>query len=101
VTIWLCVAATAVVSFAIKAVGPTVLGERPIPSWATGVIGLLAPALLAGLVLSELLGPGWSAADGALALGVAAAAGIRTVGVPAPLCVVAAVAVTAATRAIA
>lgn len=98
-TIWICVIATAVVSFAIKAAGPAMLGSRLLPSWATGVIGLLAPALLAALVLSDVLGSGWASADGALALGVAAAAGTRATGAPTPVCVIAAIAVTAAMRA--
>jgi branched-subunit amino acid transport protein len=100
-TIWICVAATAVVSCAIKATGPTLLGDRPLPSRAAGVIGVLAPTLLAALIISDVLGPGWSSADGALALGVATAAGARSARAPTPLCVAAAIAITAVTRAIA
>jgi branched-subunit amino acid transport protein len=98
-TIWICVALTAVASFAIKATGPAILGKRPLPSRARGVIALLAPALLAGLVISDILGPSWSSADGPLALGVLAAAASRTFRLPAPACIIAAVAVTALARA--
>ena len=99
ITIWICVALTALASFAIKATGPAILGNRPLPSRAKGVIALLAPALLAGLVISDILGPNWSSADGPLALGVLTAAATRTAGLPAPACIVAAVLVTAIARA--
>jgi hypothetical protein len=69
-TIWTCVALTALASFAIKATGPAILGNRLLPSRAAGVIALLAPALLAGLVISDILGPNWSSANGPLALDV-------------------------------
>jgi branched-subunit amino acid transport protein len=99
-TIWICVALTAVASFAIKAAGPAILGNRPFPSGARGVIALLAPALLAGLVISDILGPNWSSVDGPLALGVLTAAASRTSGLPAPVCIIVAVAVTAAAHAV-
>lgn len=100
ITIWICVALTALASFAIKATGPAILGNRPLPSRASGVIALLAPALLAGLVISDILGPNWSSADGPLALGVVAAAASRTTGLPTPACIIVAVAVTAVARAV-
>ena len=99
-TIWTCVALTALTSFAIKATGPVILGSRPLPSRARGVIALLAPALLAGLVISDILGPHWSSANGPLALGVLTAAASRTTGLPTPACVIAAIIVTAAARAV-
>ena len=98
-TIWICVAVTAVASFAVKAAGPATLGDRPLPARATGVIALLAPALLAGLVISDVLGPDWSSADGSLALGVIIAAATRIAGAPTPACVIAAIIVTALARA--
>lgn len=98
-TIWICVALTALVSFAIKAIGPAILGNRPLPAHASGVIALLAPALLAGLVISDILGPSWSSANAPLTLGVLTAAGARTTRLPPPACVIVAVAVTAITRA--
>jgi hypothetical protein len=99
-TIWICVALTAIASFAIKATGPAILGNRPLPSRARGVIALLAPALLAGLVISDVLGPHWSSASAPLALGVVTAATTRTTGLPTPACVIAAVMVTAVARAV-
>jgi branched-subunit amino acid transport protein len=98
-TIWICVALTALASFAIKATGPAILGNRPLPPRASGVIALLAPALLAGLVISDMLGANWSSANPPLALGVLTAAVARTTRLPPPACVIAAVAVTAIARA--
>jgi branched-subunit amino acid transport protein len=98
-TIWICVALAALASFAIKATGPAILGNRPLPSRAGGVIALLAPALLAGLVISDILGPNWSSANGALALGVLTTAASRTIGLATPACIIAAIIVTAAARA--
>jgi branched-subunit amino acid transport protein len=98
-TIWICVALTALASFAIKAAGPAILGNRGLPQRAGGVIALLAPALLAGLVTSDILGANWSSANGPLALGVLAAIATRATGLPPPACVVAAVVVTAVARA--
>ena len=97
-TIWICVALTALASFAIKATGPAMLGNRSLPTRGKGVIALLAPALLAGLVISDILGPDWSSADGPLALGVLIAAASRITGLPAPACILIAVAVTAGAR---
>ena len=73
-TIWLTIAAVAVTSALIKASGPLVLGARELPARARAAIALLAPALLAALVVSQTF-----ARDGALvldarALGVAVAA---------------------------
>jgi hypothetical protein len=98
-TIWICVALTAVASFAIKAAGPVILGNRPLPPRAGGVMALLPPALLAGLVISDILGANWSSANGPLALGVLTAAVARTIGLPPPACVIAAVVVTAVAHA--
>ena len=50
-TVWLAIAATAVASAAIKAIGPLLVGGRPLPDWAAPVIALLAPVLLTSLVL--------------------------------------------------
>lgn len=98
-TIWICVALTALASFAIKATGPAILGNRPLPSHARDVIELLAPALLAGLVISDILGPNWSSADGPLALGALTVAARRISGLPTSACIIAAVGVTAVARA--
>jgi hypothetical protein len=55
-TIWLGIALVALVSMAMKAAGPAVLGRRELPARALGVIALLAAALLAGLVVVDVAG---------------------------------------------
>ncbi|GAA4965643.1 AzlD domain-containing protein [Actinoplanes utahensis] len=72
-TIWLVILVVAAGSFLLKAAGPALLGDRELPSWSRGVIGLLAPALLAALVVTEVLGRRWSAVDVTV---VAALAGV-------------------------
>jgi branched chain amino acid efflux pump len=62
----------AVVTFAIKAAGPVALGGRPLPERFTGVIALLAPALLAALVVTHTLADGEELAVGANTAGVVA-----------------------------
>jgi branched-subunit amino acid transport protein len=43
-------------TIALKAVGPVLLGGRPLPEHLTGIVGLLAPALLSALVVTQVLG---------------------------------------------
>ena len=80
--LWWCIAATALASFAIKAAGPALVGSHPLPGRARGVVALLAPALLFGLVVADLLGPGWDDFDGPLVIGVAVAVFARLLRVP-------------------
>ena len=90
----------AAVTFAIKAAGPVALGGRSLPPWITGVIVLLAPALLAALVATQAFADGNRLAIGADTAGVVVG-GItvwRTGSIVA--CVVAAAAVTALLRAL-
>jgi branched-subunit amino acid transport protein len=58
--LWVGICALAVISLSIKAVGPALLGERDLPAWSIGVIAVLAPALLAALVVVDVVGPRWS-----------------------------------------
>jgi branched-subunit amino acid transport protein len=50
---WALVAWLVATTVAIRAAGPVALGGRELPSRAMGVIALLAPALLAALVVTE------------------------------------------------
>lgn len=96
---WAIVAGCAVVTFAIKAVGPVALGGRDLPDAFSRVIVLMAPALLAALIVSNALADGDRVGLGADTAGVAAGALVvwrrgSIVG-----CVVAAAVVTAGLRA--
>ena len=53
---WITVAALTVATAAIKAFGPLVFGGRELPPLMARVIPLLAPALLAALVVTETTG---------------------------------------------
>jgi branched-subunit amino acid transport protein len=97
---WGVIAALAAGTFVIKAAGPAVLGQRPLPERLTGVIALLAPALLAGLVITEAFSgpqPHHVVID-ARAAGLIAALVGRRLRLPLPLILVLAAAVTALVR---
>ena len=77
-------------TIAFKATGPLVLGGRPLPSRVSGVLTLLAPVLLAALVVTQTVaGDRRFVFDARLAGLAAAAAAIR---VRAPLLAVVVVA---------
>jgi branched-subunit amino acid transport protein len=99
-TTLLLIGGCALVTAVIKAVGPVALGGRELPERFTGVIALMAPALLAALVVTAALADGDRLALGADTAGVAAGGLVawRTESVIG--CVVVAAAVTAVARAI-
>jgi branched-subunit amino acid transport protein len=72
-TVWALIGLCAIVTAAIKAVGPIALGHRDLPGWFTDVIALMAPALLAALVVTAALADGDRLAVGADTAGVAVA----------------------------
>ena len=94
---WTIVLAVGIGTMAIKAAGPVLLGDRPLPDAVRRVVALLAPALLAALVATATLGLGQSLVLDARILGVAAAAVAIALRAP----VLAVVIVAAATAAIA
>jgi branched-subunit amino acid transport protein len=72
-TVWATIAACAAVTVLIKGIGPFALGGRALSPRFVGVISLLAPALLAALVVTQALADGRRVALGADTAGVAAA----------------------------
>ena len=80
--IWLSVVAVTLANWLIKASGPLALGDRPLPDWAVKVTGLTAPVLLAGLVVTDLGGAGWTALDLTELAGVGVAVAARLLKVP-------------------
>lgn len=70
---WLAVVAIGAGTVAIKALGPVLLGGRTLPERLRGVVELLAPALLAALVLVQTFGAGRALVLDARAIGLAAA----------------------------
>jgi branched-subunit amino acid transport protein len=71
---WLVVGLVGVGTIAIKAIGPVLLGGRPLPERLSSVIELLAPALLGALVAVQTFGNGQALAVDERVLGVAVAA---------------------------
>jgi branched-subunit amino acid transport protein len=72
-SVWLLIGACALVTAVIKAVGPVALGGRELPPWFSAVVGLMAPALFAALVVTQSLADGRHLVVGADTAGVAAA----------------------------
>jgi branched-subunit amino acid transport protein len=54
--VWITIAVLTVTTAAIRASGPVALGGRDMPPAVQGVITLIAPALLAALIVVETLG---------------------------------------------
>ena len=55
---WLVVAVVGLVTIAFKASGPVLLGRRSLPPRVAAVIEVLAPAMLAALVVTQTVGGG-------------------------------------------
>lgn len=85
---------------AIKALGPVLAGGRELPAWTRDVVVLLAPALLAALVVTQVFADGDQLGVGPQTVGVAAAGGVMWRTGSVVLCVVTAAVVTAALRAV-
>ena len=98
--VWLTIAVLTVGTFGMKILGPLVLGERPPSPRVLAMTGLVAPALLAALVVYETL-----SADGhgitldARAAGLVAAIVAILLRAPMLVVVLVAAAVTAGLRA--
>ena len=97
--LWVSIFVVALASAAIKAAGPAFVGGRELPPWSSSVIALLAPALLAALVVTQTF-----AEDGQLVLdarvaGMAVAAGALALRAPVLVAVALAAVVTALVRA--
>lgn len=70
---WLVVALVGAGTIAIKAAGPLLLGGRALPQRLTGVVELLAPAVLAALIAVQTFGDGEALVLDERVIGVAAA----------------------------
>jgi branched-subunit amino acid transport protein len=97
---WIAVAAVGIGTIAIKAAGPLVFAERPLPRVVTSLMPLLAPCLLAALVISQTLADGRSLAIDARAAGVAAGGAALLARAPLLVVLVVAAGAAAAARAL-
>jgi branched-subunit amino acid transport protein len=92
--VWIAVAAVGAGTIVLKAAGPVLLGGRPLPHRVMGVVELLAPALLAALVVTQAVGGDRKLVFDARLVGLAAA--IVALRARAPLLLVVVIAAAAA-----
>ncbi len=97
---WIVVGTVGVVTIAIKALGPVLLGGRPLPSKVGRMVALLGPALLAALVAVNTLGGDNRLVVDTRVLGVAAGGAAIWFKAPPLVVVIVAAAVTAIARAV-
>ena len=98
--VWIAVVLVGAATVALKAAGPVLLGGRELPAHMRVLVGLLAPALLAALVVTATLASDRHVVVDARLAGVAAAAVSLRLRAPILVAVFVAAAVTAAIRAL-
>ncbi len=96
---WATVALVGAATVAIKATGPVFLGGRRLPPRVTPVVELLAPAILAALVVTQVLVRGRQLTVDERLVGLAAAALALRLRAPVLVVVAVAAAATALARA--
>jgi branched-subunit amino acid transport protein len=96
--VWVLIGALVLITAATKAIGPVFVGGRELPAWCTGVIALMAPALLAALVATSVFADGQHLSLGADTVGVGVATVLLVLRVPLVVVCVVAVLVTVALR---
>ena len=99
--VWIIIGVVAAATIALKAVGPVLLGGRPLPDHLTGIVELLAPALLAALVVTQVVGGDEEIVLDARLVGLGAAVVAILLRAPLLVVVVAAAAATALVRLVA
>lgn len=99
-TFWILIAVVAVLTAAIKAVGPVLLGGRALPPRFNGVIVVMPAAVLAALVVTSALADGDRLAVDATTVGVGVGGLLLWKRAPVLVAVLAAAVVTAGLRAV-
>ena len=99
-TFWILIAVVAVLTAAIKAVGPVLLGGRALPPRFNGVIVVMPAAVLAALVVTSALADGDRLAVDATTVGVGVGGLLLWKRAPVLVAVLAAAVVTALLRAV-
>ena len=98
---WIAVVVVGVATIVLKSVGPVLLGGKPLPEHLTGVVALLAPALLAALLVTQAVGGDEEIVLDARLVGLGAAVVALLLRAPLILVVVVAAAATALVRLVA
>ena len=97
-TVWLVVVVVGAATVALKATGPVLLGSRSLPPAIADVVALLAPVLLAALVVTQTVGGDGELVCDARLAGVGAGAVAIAARAPLPAVVLVAAATTALVR---
>jgi branched-subunit amino acid transport protein len=95
---WWTIVGLAVTTAAVKAAGPVLLGGRELPSRFSGLVALMAPALLTALVVTSVLADGDRWQVGAKTVGVVVGGVVAWRGASVVTTLVVAVALTALLR---
>ena len=95
---WLVVVIVGVGSVVCKALGPVLLGGRSLPPQVAGIVDMLAPALLAALVVTQAVGADRKFVFDERLFGIAAAVVAIRLRAPLLVIIVAAAGVTALAR---
>jgi branched-subunit amino acid transport protein len=98
--VWIMVAVVGASTIVFRAVGPVALGGRSLPPRLLSVVELLAPALLAALVVTQVFASEQKLVLDARAAGLAAAAVALLLRAPILMVIVTAAAATAFVRAV-
>jgi branched-subunit amino acid transport protein len=98
VKLWLSVLTVTVANWALKASGPLALGDRQLPPTVVKVTSLMAPVLLAALIVIDLGGPMWGHLNWQQVVGVGVAGLARALKAPMLLAVVCGIGTTALLR---
>lgn len=97
--LWITIVVVALLSAAIRAFGPVLVGGRELPPRAGSVIALLVPSLLTALVVTQTFGEDGRLVVDEKAIGVAVGAVALALRAPVLLAVALAVVATALARA--
>jgi branched-subunit amino acid transport protein len=98
--VWVLVLLVGAATVIFKSSGPVLLGGRNLPAHVAGVVAMLAPALLAALVVTQAVGGDRRLVFDARLVGLAGAAAAIRLRAPVLVVVVLAAALTAAARAL-
>ena len=98
--VWIAILAVGVATIALKGAGPVAFAGRPLPRAISLVMPLLAPCLLAALVVGQTVADGRAVVIDARLAGVAAAAVALALRAPLLVVLAAAAGVAAAARAL-
>ena len=99
-SVWLVVASCGLATILIKATGPVLLGGRELPKRLLAAVGLLAPSVLAALVVTQVFADDQDLVVDSRLVGLAAGAATVVARAPLIVTVIVAASTTALVRAV-